>query len=206
MNLNYHYWYFDGVLSKTFCENLIKYGNKKRSRLGTVGDMKPATTLSPQNKKHLKKIRQSDIAWLDDIFIYKAIQPYVNVANKNAGWNFHWDWSETAQFTKYKKNQFYHWHCDDNSNPYKSKDPHFNNKIRKLSVTVSLNEGYEGGELEFDLNNSNDRSKPNIIKCNEIKPQGSIVVFPSFLWHRVAPVTKGTRYSLVVWNIGDPWR
>jgi PKHD-type hydroxylase len=39
-------------------------------------------------------------------------------------------------------------------------------------------------------------------KCEEILSKGSLVVFPSFISHRVKPVTKGTRYSLVIWNIG----
>jgi len=42
--------------------------------------------------------------------------------------------------------------------------------------------------------------------CKEIKPKGSVVVFPSFVWHRVKPVTAGTRYSLVIWNLGWPFR
>ena len=46
-----------------------------------------------------------------------------------------------------------------------------------------------------------------VVKTNkEIRPRGSIVVFPSFVWHRVKPVTSGTRYSLVIWNLGYPWR
>ena len=44
------------------------------------------------------------------------------------------------------------------------------------------------------------------IQCKEILPKGSIIVFPSFLWHRVKPVTKGVRYSLVVWNLGYPFK
>ena len=44
------------------------------------------------------------------------------------------------------------------------------------------------------------------IQCKEIFPKGSIVVFPSFLWHRVKPVTKGTRYSLVLWHLGYPFK
>ena len=36
--------------------------------------------------------------------------------------------------------------------------------------------------------------------------KGSLVVFPSYYRHRVTPVTKGTRYSLVVWNLGQPYR
>ena len=64
---------------------------------------------------------------------------------------------------------------------------------------------YKGGELEFDFRNK----KPNISSiqtCLEILPKGSIVVFPSHIWHRVKPVTKGIRYSLVIWNLGYPFK
>ena len=47
--------------------------------------------------------------------------------------------------------------------------------------------------------------KINRYKCKEILPKGSLVVFPSFVYHRVCPVVKGTRYSLVVWNTGKPF-
>jgi len=46
----------------------------------------------------------------------------------------------------------------------------------------------------------------HVLNVKEILPKGSIVVFPSFVWHRVQPVTKGTRYSLVVWNLGYPFK
>ena len=54
-----------------------------------------------------------------------------------------------------------------------------------------------------DWNNAKEKG---IYECKEIRPRGSIVVFPSFVWHRVKPVTSGTRYSLVIWNLGYPWR
>ena len=65
---------------------------------------------------------------------------------------------------------------------------------------------YEGGELEFDFrqNDPDKKRKPKIAK--EIAPKGSIIVFPSFVWHRVKPVTKGLRYSLVNWNLGWPFK
>ena len=50
-----------------------------------------------------------------------------------------------------------------------------------------------------------DESKHKI-QCKEILPKGSIIVFPSFVWHRVKPVTSGTRYSLVVWHLGRPFK
>ena len=46
----------------------------------------------------------------------------------------------------------------------------------------------------------------HVIKATEILPKGSIIIFPSFVWHRVKPVTKGTRYSLVMWNLGKPFK
>ena len=84
-------------------------------------------------------------------------------------------------------------------------------KVRKLSVTCQLTDGseYKGGELEFDFRDYNpnmrDESK-HLVQAKEILPKGSIIVFPSYLWHRVKPVTKGVRYSLVVWNLGHPFK
>ena len=95
-------------------------------------------------------------------------------------------------------------------NLMKKKDPTMV-RIRKLSMTCQLTDGseYKGGELEFDFRNYDphmrDESKHRI-QCKEILPKGSIIVFPSFVWHRVKPVTSGTRYSLVVWHLGGPFR
>ena len=88
------------------------------------------------------------------------------------------------------------------------KDLNTYGKIRKLSVTVSLSDPseYKGGELEFDFRNLDPDKKRNVRKCKEILPKGSIVIFPSFCWHRVCPVKSGTRYSLVVWNLGRPYK
>jgi predicted 2-oxoglutarate/Fe(II)-dependent dioxygenase YbiX len=64
--------------------------------------------------------------------------------------------SESCQFTKYKKGQYYDWHCDSWDQPYQRQqgDPS-HGKIRKLSVTVTLSDpkDYKGGELEFDFRN-----------------------------------------------------
>ena len=81
-------------------------------------------------------------------------------------------------------------------------------KTRKLSVTVSLSDpdDYKGGNFEFCTQGQVNCTKTVVSRCKEIKPQGSIVVFPSFLNHRVTPVTKGTRYSLVLWYLGKPWK
>ena len=206
MNLTNYYWYFTGVLTPKFCDEVIKYAKQKKETLGTIARHNKKD-LSTNEIKDLKKVRDSNITWLDDRWIYKEIQPYIHKANKLAGWNFDWDWSESCQFTKYKVNQFYNWHIDSNVKPYDNpKDIKCYNKIRKLSVTCSLSdsEDYYGGELQFNFNNPAKKKKENIVTCKEILKKGSIVVFPSFLRHRVMPVTQGTRYSLVIWSIGNP--
>ena len=212
MNLQNYYYYFQSALTPRFCDELIKYGISQQEQLALTGGqtnkINEGKPLSDEDLKDLKKKRDSNIVWLNDRWIYKEIQPFIHQANRLAGWNFDWDFSESCQFTKYKLNQFYDWHCDSWESAYANKDnPDTFGKIRKLSVTCSLSapEDYEGGELEFDFRNT-DPDKPAIRKCAEIKPRGSIVVFPSHVWHRVKPVTKGTRYSLVIWNLGYPFR
>jgi len=212
MNLQNYYYYFQSALTPRFCDELIKYGISQQEQLALTGGqtnkINEGKPLSNEDLKDLKKKRDSNIVWLSDRWIYKEIQPFIHQANRLAGWNFDWDFSESCQFTKYKLNQFYDWHCDSWEAPYANPDnKDTNGKIRKLSVTCSLSnpEDYEGGELEFDFRNM-DPDKQSVRKCAEIKPRGSIVVFPSHVWHRVKPVTKGTRYSLVIWNLGYPFR
>jgi len=208
MNLEYYYWYFQSAIPPKICDDIIKYGLSQQEQTAFTGDLKPDKELTDKETKDLSKKRKSNVVWMDDRWIYKEIHPYVHQANTNAGWNFEWDWSESCQFTKYKLNQFYDWHCDSWHKPYdKPKDPNSHGKIRKLSVTVSLSDEteYEGGDFEFDFRQSDEGSnQPQV--CKEIRPKGSVVVFPSFVWHRVKPVTSGTRYSLVMWNLGWPFR
>jgi PKHD-type hydroxylase len=204
MNYKNYYWYFKSVIPKRICDDIVKYGHQLQDQIAMTG--------GEESKTKITKKRSSDVVWMNDRWIYKEIQPYINRANVSAGWNFQWDYSECCQFTKYKKNQYYDWHCDSWNEPYFIKenpqDPS-HGKIRKLSVTVSLSDpkNYKGGELEFDFRNLDPNKKiNNVVKCTEILPKGSLVVFPSFIWHRVCPVKSGERNSLVIWNLGWPFK
>ena len=211
MNLSNYFWYFKSALTPKFCDDVIKYALSKEETIARTGGFdKPA--LSKDDIKNIQRKRKSDLVWLNDTWIYKELHPYVHEANARAGWNFQWDRSENCQFTKYKLHQYYDWHNDPFDKPYdKGKDHPDYGKIRKLSMTCQLTDGseYKGGELEFDFRNYDphmrDESK-HIRSVPEILPKGSIVVFPSHLWHRVKPVTRGTRYSLVVWHLGYPFK
>ena len=138
---------------------------------------------------------------MSERWIYKEIQPYIHQANTSADWNFQWDYSESCQFTKYNKEQFYDWHTDAFDTPHT--DGEWKGLIRKLSITVSLSDprDYEGGFLEFAVPH-HEPTKCEFIKARQAMPRGSIIVFPSYTWHRVTPVTSGTRLSLVQWNLG----
>jgi len=213
MNLTNYYYYFQSALSPRFCQEIIDYGKQHQAEMAVTGGYSRQNgKMSKKDVNNMQKKRKSDIVWMNDRWIYKEIHPYIHEANAKAGWNFEWDWSESCQFTKYGVGQYYGWHCDSWDKPYdKPDDLNSHGKIRKLSVTISLNDPteYDGGNLEFDFRNQVDweRNKKKAIKsCEEIRPRGSIIVFPSFCWHRVAPVTSGTRYSLVIWNLGRPFK
>jgi len=210
MNISNYYWYFKSVIPPKICDDIIKHGLSQAetmARTGGYGDKE----LTKDQVRDMKKKRNSDLVWLDDTWIYKELHPYIHIANKNAGWNFDWDRSESCQFTKYKHNQYYDWHCDSWNKPYDTPNNPEHGKIRKLSMTCQLTDGseYQGGELEFDFRNYDPHMREeakHLKQAKEILPKGSIIVFPSFLWHRVKPVTSGTRYSLVVWHLGKPFR
>jgi PKHD-type hydroxylase len=210
MNLRNYWWSFKSALPPKLCDDIIEYALSKPEVMARTGDYEKAE-LAPDEILNLQKKRKSDVVWLEDNWIYKEIIPYINKANIDANWNFQWERSEACQFTKYKLNQYYDWHCDSWEIPYNKPGTLEHGMIRKLSVTCQLTDGseYTGGELQFDPRsydpNVRDQDK-HVLTSKEILPKGSIVVFPSFVWHRVKPVTAGTRYSLVVWNIGYPFK
>ena len=175
-----------------------------------IGADNKKTTL----KKQKKNKRDTKVIFLAEPWIYEAINPIVNAANERAGWNFEWDYNEPVQFAKYNTKKYYGWHSDSLENPYvydRPENPNHHGKMRKLSTIISLNDAseYEGGEVEFDFrNNDVDKNKTvsQIFECKELKRKGTVVTFPSHVWHRVKPITKGTRYSLVIWHLGWPFK
>jgi len=212
MNLTNYYYYWSNVIPHRICDMIIQYGKAIKKDVAITGGLGRDRNLKTQpltkkELKDLKKKRDSNICWFNDRWVYREIQPYIHMANQKAGWNFQWDWTESCQFTIYQKGQYYDWHCDSWDKPYPEEGP-TKGKIRKLSVTVSLTDPkeYTGGELEFDFRQNDPDKKRKTQIAKEIAPKGSIIVFPSFVWHRVKPVTKGVRYSLVNWNLGWPFK
>ena len=105
MNLNNYFWYFKSALSDKQCDDILEYikttSKKERAKIG-IG------TYAEEDYQDIVNQRNSDVSWLAQPWFYQILNPYIRTANTNAGWNFEWDWSEVAQFTHYKKGQFYH--------------------------------------------------------------------------------------------------
>lgn len=200
------YYYFKNVFSDLFCDEVIKYGNSQNEILARTGGTQDKK-LNKKEKKQLLKKRNSNVSWLDQEWIYREIRPFLIEANKQAGWNYHFDYLESIQFTKYKLNQHYGWHVDEYPKPFDDDCENINwrGKTRKISAVIILSNpnDYKGGELMFKYFQG---EKTKIESVKDFLPKGSIIVFPSYVLHKVKPVTDGLRYSLVVWTLGHPFR
>ena len=140
------------------------------------------------------KTRTSHISWIPfkkmpDM--YKDIEKTMNKTNGN---HFGFDGmqiTEMAQYTEYPSGGFYDWHMDSDVNFVHEPT------VRKISMTCLLSHEseFEGGELEIEK----EQNKVKLV-------HGQAIFFASFIRHRVAPVTKGVRKSLVMWFGGPPLR
>jgi len=203
-------WFvFDVGLDDKTCNKLKRHASKKWevSEVDTKkGASKEERKTGRKPKMDVdKKTRISDIVWTNDQWMYDLIWPYMMRANEDSGWQYDITSAESAQMTRYKKGGFYNFHRDGvgcHMAKYNTPDNSFyHDKVRKLSMTILLNDSFEGGQFEFASYSKEDCTITPI----EMK-RGYVVVFPSHMEHRVAPVTKGTRYSLVCWFLGPPFK
>ena len=169
------------------CRQIIKSGREEKPQQAAVGMDRPEGGLNT-------KKRVTTISWIPfDTMkpMYQDLNNFIQAANLN---HFGFDdvrITERAQFTEYPEGGFYDWHMDCDVN-MQHEPP-----VRKISMTLLLNDPseFEGGHLEL--------MAPG--KFAELK-QGHAICFASFLNHRVQPVTKGMRQSLVVWFGGKPFK
>ena len=169
------------------CQDIINAGHSEKPQVAQVGMGKPGGGVD-------KKKRTTTISWIPFKKLpqmYKKVENQLSVVNLNHFGFENVQITEPAQFTEYPKGGFYDWHMD--------LDVHGQHEppIRKISMTCLLSDPSEftGGDLEFTEKN----------KINNLK-QGQAIFFASFLRHRVSPVKKGTRRSLVMWFGGQPFK
>lgn len=142
-------------------------------------------------------IRRADIGWLDDMpqaaWVMERMMRLVSQANHQAFDFALSDFGESPQVARYdaQRQGHFDWHSDIGSGPWAAK--------RKLTIVVQLSDpaAYEGGTLEL---------RPDSNIHSPAREQGTAILFPSFVLHRVSPVTLGTRWSLTLWSHGPAFR
>lgn len=139
-----------------------------------------------------ESIRKSSIEWLfnneETFWIYERLTAYLHDVNSHRyKFDLH-GFTEPLQLGLYQESGHYKWHSDFAQGF----------TTRKLSIVLQLSDPseYEGGKLEF-FGFENEKVHDG---------QGDLIFFPSFNVHRVTPVTKGERYSLVAWIGGSPFK
>ena len=213
MKLKVPYWYYTKAFSDEECDKIIESGLRQIEMTQEESKAKVQTDDSKDGKVDIP-IRDCQITWLDDTWLYQRVENMIINANEEAGWGWTIHSMEKLQFVRYNLNEHYSWHVDGSSDIFDVyADPNNLNyfgKIRKISVSVNLSDpnDYDGGELLFVDNTVKDGVSLDdmIYSPKEFKGKGSSVVFPSFAHHKVTPVTRGTRYSLVAWILGPPWK
>ena len=142
--------------------------------------------------------RSSSICWIDDMQVYEVLMDAIESVN-DGSWQYNITGIESLQYTIYRedKNQHYSWHTD----PINYKDSTI--PCRKVSCSVLLSdpEEFEGGEFEFMSIDLDDQTSSSF-QPNFFNKKGHGLFFPSQAYHRVKPVTKGIRRSLVCWFTG----
>jgi PKHD-type hydroxylase len=179
-----NYYWFDKVFSSEELSNIDNLQNLYPFQLGTVvgSDENEPTT-----------IRKSKVKWIyhDDnsFWLYDKIQTMVLEANQVFQFQLN-SIIDSIQYTEYYDNGgHYGWHMDIGPYPINH---------RKISITIQLSDPdeYEGGDLELWT---------GIGQISAPRSQGCAVLFPSFMQHRITPVTKGVRKSLVLWVGGGAY-
>ena len=194
-----YYWFKNG-LTREEVDRIIKIASELPvERATTIGSDGQQTEANDPNG-----VRSSMVKWLpqnsDWDWLYTKMMGFAQEAN-DALWNFDLHSApESIQYTEYyaHENGHYDWHQDIGPGLLPSR--------RKVSITIQLSdsEEYEGGDLELTSGGEGQ----NGFAVSNICPRGAgvAVLFPSYMMHRVAPVTKGTRRSLVLWVGGSHYR
>ena len=182
-------WYIKDAVSRETCNEIVeKYKNLEKTS-GTMIHLKD------------KDYRKSNIRFVypkDDITTYNLMHDLGHLVNKQAFGFDLWQSDNAVQYTEYdyKNSGHYDWHGDMDWGRQVS--------IRKLSVVLQLTDEnkYEGGD--FEINPYGDQN--NAITDLDLRKQGTVIAFPSFIHHRVTPLTSGIRNSLIVWMEGPHFK
>jgi PKHD-type hydroxylase len=188
-----HPWvYYDNCFTNAEINSIVRYCDSFEQEQGVTFGAESREQIEQHRVSSVKfHERNNETAW-----IFDKINVMIESMNKQY-YGFDLNGYLSFQYTTYTAEEKgrYDWHTDMSFGKAYGDDV----EPRKLSMTLLLNEDFEGGE--FQINMSKEDS-PEIVHV----PKGRAIFFPSFMIHRVTPVTRGIRKSMVVWVLGPKFR
>lgn len=175
------------VLNKEVCALVLRDLNWKHSHEGGV--------VSEAGTDINSDMRKTSIIWMHPKDIVSCVsQAHVVTSNMESGWSYVLSAVGDTQIGRYGNGGHYAEHVD-------TMVPDSNNQQRKLTAVVLLNDSteYSGGDLQI-------RGLDGAWVGGILKDAGDMVIFPSYLLHKVTPVLEGTRYTAVTWATGPAFR
>ena len=181
----------DNIFNKEECDRIIDYHKEWESELGTTFFIKENKSTDEKYREVTLYNPQKNIVMSGKInWILDAIMKAIHSSNEH----YKFDIKGIIEYPNIMKYNApsgkYDYHLDIGSEkPY---------CWRKLSYTIMLNDNYKGGMLEFASTEETGASFPN--------ETGKMIIFPSFLRHRVTTITEGIRWALVGWISGNSFK
>jgi len=176
--------YYNGLILPHEMDKINNFWDDEKTIKATLGG----------DVKYRDDLRKSSVMFIDNTpeneWLYSRLAGVAMQCNNERYWFDLLGFHQGLQLTRYSEGDFFDWHLDFGAAEISA---------RKLSMTMQLSDpdDYEGGDLQFMINEK-------IVDAPREK--GTLIIFPSFIIHRVTPVTKGTRHSIVGWVSGPPFR
>lgn len=176
--------YYNGLFLPHELKKILQFWDDDKTIKATLDD----------GNQYNDELRKSSVMFIENTpendWIYSRLAGIAMQTNNERYWFDLLGFHQELQLTRYTVGDFFEWHLDFGAGPISA---------RKLSLTIQLSDPdeYEGGDLQFMINDK-------IVTAPREK--GTIIVFPAFIMHRVTPITKGTRQSIVGWVSGPPFR
>jgi len=173
----------ENFLSESQCVKLMRYLERNEP---TISELAGKYDDNITNKE----VRDNQEVKINDEKLNNKLKMVFELANHSI-FKYNIQELESVKILKYGVGGKYKWHTDCGAKE---------TSTRKLTAIVQLSDetNYEGGDLEFGI--TDETGKHN---HKAKRTRGSITIFPAFLSHRVTPITKGTRHSLITWMNGD---
>jgi len=190
---NFHptqpYQVWDGVFTPEELDRIEAHGESLPLGWGTV---RSDGVVGDRPNEKIRNVREAlmppapDILWL-----YEKLEKLVRILNQQVYQFDLYGFSEPFKYMVYHgvNGGHFDWHVDQGMLP----------APRKLSASLQLTDGedYEGCDLEIH---------GHYPMATAPRNRGALIVFPSYVLHRVTPIRSGTRKALVIWSTGPQFR